>query len=79
MDILEAFPVVKMPPALLQTVAYGLDRVSKFVGDSWGQSFSASDTWKKRRGNIHKDTVAELRNLSEQHGYVGLEELIEGL
>ncbi len=76
LDILTAFPIHKFPPALFQTVAYALHRVSPFVGPSAGQSWSAHNTWVSRRGELTKETLAELRSLAVQHKYSNLELLL---
>ena len=76
LDILTAFPIHKFPPALLQTVAYALHRVSPFVGSSAGQSWSAHNTWVSRRGELTKETLAELKSLAVQHKYSNLELLL---
>jgi hypothetical protein len=76
LDILTAFPIHKFPPALFQTVAYALHRVSPFIGSSPGQSWSAHDTWASRKGELTKETLAELRSLAIQHGYSNLELLL---
>jgi hypothetical protein len=81
-DILEAFPMNKIPPALFQTVAYSLNRVSGMVAEHWGQfgkSWSAGTTWSKRKGDLKVETVKELRAVSKQHGYFGLQRLLEDL
>jgi SIR2-like protein len=77
LDILTSFTVEKIPPALLQTTAYALDRVAYYVGDTYGKSWAAMKTWEKRKANLAPAMVAELNNIAEQHGYVGLKGLLE--
>ena len=50
LDILTAFPVDKIPPALFETTAYGLERVGYYVGAGSGKSHSANRTWESRKG-----------------------------
>jgi hypothetical protein len=73
LDILEAFEVKKLPPALFQTIAYSLDRVASYVGDLMGESWQAAKTWETRKGDIPKETVDELRAICKQSGYYRLE------
>lgn len=77
LDILTAFPIDKLPPALFQTVAYALHRVSPLVGPSTGQSWSAHRTWVSRKGELTKGTLAELKALAVQHKYSDLGVLLK--
>ena len=72
LDILDAFEFKKLPPALFQTIAYSLDRVSHYIGTSMGHSWDANTTWEARKGNIPKETLNELRAISRQSGYYRL-------
>ena len=73
LDILTSFPVDRFPPALLQTVAWGLQRVGPMVGNQRGQSFSANDTWERRKSELNRETVNELENIAKHHGYASLQ------
>jgi hypothetical protein len=79
LDILTSFPVDQIPPALLQTAAYGLERVGYFVGNQKGQSYSANNTWEKRKSELTREMVKELRNIAEQHGYSHLTRLVNSI
>jgi hypothetical protein len=72
LDILTSFPVDQFPPALLQTVAYGLERVGPMVGNEMGQSFRAKGTWERRKGELSAAMVKELKNIAKQHRYSSL-------
>jgi hypothetical protein len=73
LDILDAFEVKKLPPALFQTIAHSLDRVASYIGDAMGSSWDASKTWEARKGKIPTETVNELRAICKQSGYYRLE------
>ncbi|MFO6418938.1 SIR2 family NAD-dependent protein deacylase [Hylemonella sp. W303a] len=75
LDILTSFPISRFPPALFQTAAYGLQRVGYYVGDEGGKSWSAKRTWEKRKKELSKEVVAELRSIADQHGYNYVERL----
>jgi hypothetical protein len=77
LDLAVALPVESFPPALFQTVAYNLNRVAYFVGDTLGKSRSAARTWRERKSEVPSDVVRELRNIAEQYRYMGLAELLD--
>ncbi len=77
LDILTSFTVDTIPPALLQTTSYALDRVAYYVGDTHGKSWAAMKTWEKRRASLAPAMVAELNNIAEQHRYFGLKGLLK--
>jgi hypothetical protein len=79
LDILTSFPVNQIPPVLLQTAAYGLERVGYFIGNQKGQSYSANNTWEKRKSELTREMVKELRNIAEQHGYSHLMRLVNSI
>ncbi|MGA2638876.1 hypothetical protein [Methylocella sp.] len=55
LDILTSFAVDQFPPALFQTVAYNLNRVSSMVGNEKGTSYAAKRTWDGRKGELTED------------------------
>ncbi len=69
LDILTSFPINRFPPALFQTAAYGLQRVGYYVGEEGGKSWSAKKTWDKRKNELSKEVVVELKSVADQHGY----------
>lgn len=75
LDILTAFPISRFPPALFQTAAYGLQRVGYYVGDCTGKSWAAKKTWDKRKNELSKEIVDELKSIASQHGYAYVERL----
>ncbi len=75
LDILTAFPISRFPPALFQTAAYGLQRVGYYVGDDAGKSWAAKKTWDKRKNELSKEVVDELKSIAEQHGYTYVKQL----
>jgi hypothetical protein len=77
LDILTAFPINHFPPALFQTAAYSLQRVSYYIGDGDGKSWAAKKTWDERKNALAKEVVAERKSIADQHGYGNLKLLIE--
>lgn len=71
-DILTNFKIDQIPPALFETTAYALQRISSFIGPEPGQSWAANDVWRRRKGELSEDMINELVNFSEQHHYSGL-------
>lgn len=79
LDIIEKIDLENIPPALLQSIAYNLDRVSYYVGDNKGQSRAANNLWRKRKDNIPKNTIVELSNIAEAHDYYKIKNLFKKL
>lgn len=79
LDILLAFPLDKFPPALFQVVAQSLHRVGAYVGKNSGQSWDAYKTWEKRKVELSTELVDELKNISAQHGYHYVANLVKNL
>lgn len=69
LDILTAFPVEKIPPALFETAAYGLQRVGYYVGAGRGKSHSACRTWESRKSELSQEMISELNNFAKQYNY----------
>jgi hypothetical protein len=65
LDILELLPLNIIPPALLESVTYNLERLAGYIGDSLGESRAAYRTWFKRRDKIPEDTQHELLNIAK--------------
>lgn len=76
LDILTLFDVGKIPPALFQTAAYGLERVGYYIGTMAGQSWSAANTWERRKGELSKEMIRELKDIAEQHSYFQVKRLL---
>lgn len=76
-DILTAFTVKQIPPALFEATAYALERVGYYVGNSLGQSYEAGRVWRVRKGELSADMVLELKDFAKQHQYNNLKELCE--
>lgn len=77
LDILTAFSISRFPPALFQTAAYGLQRVGYYVGDQAGKSWAAKRTWDKRKNELSREVVDELKSIADQHGYNYVKRLAE--
>ena len=79
LDVLTSFPVDRFPPALFETVAYGLQRVGYYIGKEPGKSHAAAATWDKRKNELKAETVKELRSLATQHNYNYLKKLLDSI
>lgn len=76
LDILTSLEFAQIPPALVEMIAYNLDRVGYYVGTGFGESHAAARTFKARKGELSKEVVDELENIALQHSYSGLYKLI---
>lgn len=77
LDIIENIELAKLPPALLESIAYNLDHVAYYVGTSLGESRAAYFTWKKRKDNIPLDTKIELENIARARNYYRIRSLLQ--
>jgi len=77
LDIITNFSAKNIPPALLHTVAYGLERVSYYIGMEKGKSYAAAGTWERRKKEISSDMVKELKDIAEQYSYTNLLQLLD--
>ncbi|MCA4898791.1 MAG: hypothetical protein ACK5QG_18400 [Bacteroidota bacterium] len=78
LDILENIELWKIPPALLESIAYNLDRVAYYVGNKKGKSSAAYTTWNKRKDKIPENTKNELQNIGKARNYYRLHNLFGG-
>jgi hypothetical protein len=76
LDVLENIQLEKIPPALLEAVAFNLDHVGYYVGTALGESRAAYKTWNERKSKIPKETIWELRNIAKAHQYYKLKKLL---
>ena len=60
-----------MPPALFQTAAHGLERLSVYIGGNLGQAWRADTTWKRRKHELN-ELKPELAAFAKQHAYANL-------
>ncbi len=79
LDIILNIELRKMPPALLEFVAYSLEKVLPFVGYSKGQSYTAGETWGENKLRIPKEMVDELSTFSERQSYYRLKSKLKEL
>jgi hypothetical protein len=77
LDVIENIELSKIPPALLESIAYNLDHVSYYIGTSLGESRSAYRTWNERKDSIPKDTYWELFNIGRVRRYYNLKNLLK--
>jgi ArsR family metal-binding transcriptional regulator len=76
LDVIENIELSKIPPALLESIAYNLDHVSYYIGTSLGESRAAYGTWESRKDKIPKDTYWELFNIGRVRRYYNLKKLL---
>lgn len=77
LDILESFKPSKLPPILLESIAYNLNRVGAYIGTRLGESRAAFNTWKSRKMNIPKPVIKELKSIASTRNYYRLKNLLE--
>lgn len=77
LDIIENIDITKIPPALLESIAYNLERVSYFIGNNHGESLAAYKTWNKRKKNIPENFKKELRNIASTRNYYRMDDLMK--
>ncbi len=76
LDILTAFRVQDMAPALFQLAADALNRVGHYVGFENGKAYAAMYTWNSRKNELSKEMIKELKNFAKQHDYTHLKRLM---
>lgn len=77
LDILEKIELSKLPPALLESIAYNLDKVANYIGPELGESRAAFKSWNLRKMNIPNDTKKELENIARTRSYYKLKRLLK--
>jgi hypothetical protein len=77
LDVILNIGLSKIPPALLESVAYNLFRVSYYIGNVKGKSISAFKTWERRKTHIPDDTLKELINIAYTRNYTRLRSLLK--
>lgn len=75
LDIIENISLEKIPPALLESITYNLDRVSYYVGDHIGESLAAYRLWKNRKDEIPTDVATEIKNIAKTREYYRIKRL----
>lgn len=77
LDIFDAMEINAMPPALMQTLCYGLDKVGYYIGPNRGDALAAHRTWLRRGPQMNHLTLKELRNISDiNSSYYNLKKLL---
>jgi len=79
LDIIEKIELSKIPPALLESIGYDLDKVSNYIGDRLGESIAAYHTWNQRKNKIPIETISELINIAKARNYHRLYYLLKPL
>lgn len=77
LDIIENIEITKIPPALLESIAYNLDHVSYYIGNHIGESLAAYRTWNNRKENIPENFKKELINIARTRNYYRLKNLMK--
>lgn len=76
LDIIIDIELNKIPPALLESIAYNFNRVSFYIGNHFGESQAAYKTWCKRKNAIPENTILELINIAKARQYYNLKKLL---
>lgn len=79
LDIIEMFDFKSTPPEFLEFIIYCFHSLSCYIGNSKGQSYSAYETWEKRKINIATEKIEYVYNYSSIMHYSALQDLIEKL
>lgn len=77
LDIITNYEYNKMPPILFQIVAEALDKVFYYVGNSFGDSWSAQNTWENKKKFIPDIILKELNNYAQQNRLIKVKEYTE--
>jgi hypothetical protein len=77
LDLIETIPLNKLPPALLEAIAYNLDHVAYYVGTASGESRAAYSTWKDRKSKIPDNIKAEIKNIASARKYYRIKKLFD--
>lgn len=64
LDIIENIELKKLQPALIEFIAFNLEKISKYIGPNLGQSRKAFKTWESRKNDIPENILLELRNIA---------------
>ncbi len=84
LDIVINYKYNKMPPALFEFVAYSLDKVFRYIGDSekhlyYGDSWDATRTWHNNKKYIPDKMIKELYHYSKQNYMLQLHKKVKKL
>jgi hypothetical protein len=77
LDVLEAFDVKNIPPALMEMLSFNLNRVANYLGNRVGDAIKATKIWNDRKGTLAVELVKELRNICRSKGYFDLAILLD--
>jgi hypothetical protein len=76
LDIIENIEIAKIPPALLESIAYNLENVSYYIGKNKGESQAAYKTWNNRKTKIPENFKKELMNIAQTRNYNRIKKLM---
>jgi len=79
LDFLENLEIDKIPPAIKELIISNLDRLIPFIGNKFGESYSALNTWESRRHKLLPKTISELKSMSNSLGYNNVKRFIKAL
>jgi hypothetical protein len=79
LDILENISLKNIPPALFEAIAYNLEKVAFYIGNQAGKSFSANQTWNKRRKDVPNESIIELKSISKSRLYYNLKKILKDI
>lgn len=55
------------PPALVQMIAFSLERVGHYMGPGYGEAHAAHRTWLEKGAELSDESFRELRNISKNN------------
>ncbi len=77
LEIIEHIDFKNAPPALIQMLSFGLERVGYYIGLDSGDAHAAYRTWLGRGINLNEETIKELRNISRDNtSYANLAKML---
>lgn len=80
LDIVENIDFDSSPPALIQTICSGLNKVGNYVGPGLGEANAAHRTWLERGPRLASKTIKELENIAKLNPlYYNIERLVAKL
>jgi hypothetical protein len=77
LDILQSFPLNKMPPALFEILANALNSVGRYVGYNLGESRAAARIWDERKETLSGELTEELRQFASKRNGYNLKRLLD--
>jgi hypothetical protein len=65
LDVLIIAYSVHLPDALFDMLMHHLGRISYYIGNKWGQSWSAFHNWQRRKNQLAPDLINSMKNYAK--------------